>query len=276
MEKSMTSTVTAERNAELGIPTLPLATITSSSFGTSSGVKHLQEMGSDFNTALGTLTQAIFRSADALETCRSGASSTESVWKGPLPRHLEPPAAPFTNFADLRVDSPAMPARTAPPMRAPTPAGIIASGTATRPSGYELERMAEDIAERCGEDQLEPATVMLSLMTDVLFGGGDQVALRRNPVLEGVQRPTPRTLEAIAQRVVQRTGNADKDEAVRGLLLQLTNSVFGPSHGTQDDLPTARSSVRSQSTSSEEVKEEVNLEVRYLMTELCGEIFTDQ
>jgi len=147
--------------------------------------------------------------------------------------------------------------------------GLIHGTSTNRPDARELQEIAEAIGERCGADQVEPAMAVLGVMTDVLFGGSQS----RGAVPSYMQRPSPRTLEAITQRVVQRTGNMQKANTINDLAARLTDSVFGGA-GSQD-LPTARSSVRSQSTGSDvEVRPEINLEVRGLLTELCSALFS--
>lgn len=299
VERSKTTSSQAERNAERGIPSLPLANITSSSFGGGSAGQYPNAVGEAFSQALGQLTQAIFKSADALHSSRSVSTGRSLPWPGP-PGPATEDVAPFAGFAgpDYEAQAFAQHAGNAPVtnevltarsgrsntssvMRrdeiANEPAGsrgLLVGSSTTRPSALELQEMAEAIGERCGEDQVEPASAMLQLMTDVLFGADQRAQDRSVVALSYVRRPTPRTLEAIAQRVVQRTGSVEKSEAIRELLFQLTDSVFG--RVDQDDavLYTARSSVRSQSTTSEEVKEEVNSEVRGILTELCGVLFT--
>lgn len=337
--RAQTSSSQAERNAELGIPSLPLATITSSSFGAASGGN--KELGLAFSAALDQLTNAMYRSADALDSFRSGASSRPS-WDQPAVQPLPMPIsevvpdsatgpdttlseadfayrAPFSNYAGLKVDSAkykqpqqigsgsgydqeirqltkqfanlsgrsdaSSESRKSLPMtfqwnaansassgaqgpRAGTRGLSVMVGSSTRrPDAQEIQEMAEDIGDRCGVDQVQPAMAMLGVMTDVLFGARSNGT---SVVPSHVQRPTPRTLEAITERVIQRTSNTDQADAIRELVMKLTNSVFG----VAEELPTARSSVRSQSTTSEQVKQEVNLEARGLLTELCGELFS--
>merc|ERR1719487_1956205 len=101
----------ADRNAELGIPSLPLATITSSSFGVQSGGP--KELSLAFTNALDQLTNAMYRSADALDSSRSGSSSRPSWDKAaPLPMPVQESGAsseadlayraPFSNYAGLK------------------------------------------------------------------------------------------------------------------------------------------------------------------------------
>lgn len=170
-----------------------------------------------------------------------------------------------------------------------------------RPDSQELQHMARTIGNRCGADQVGPAHAMLQLMTDVLFGSDPNTVLRAPVLPPDVQRPSPRTLEAITQRIVSRSGNSAREEGIREMLMQLTDTIFGTtpqskagsvsglslrSHqsssskqqaGNDDpvgsQLCTARSSIRSTSTTSEEVKREVNQEVRGMLMELCGELF---
>merc|ERR1719453_1462086 len=124
------------------------------------------------------------------------------------------------------------------------------------------------------------------MMTDVLFGAQSGAPVRPPSVPAGIPRPSPRTLEGIVQRVVQRTGSFDREDTIRATLLNLTDAMFSGrqviggldgmnrlgDEGSQ--LMTARSSVRSRSTTSEDIKQELNVEVRGLLTELCGVLFS--
>jgi len=130
--------------------------------------------------------------------------------------------------------------------------------------------MAEDIGERCGQHTVEPAMATLSVMTDALFGPDSDPRGRRMQMPSHVQRPSPRTLDAITQKVISKTGSVEKSDAVKALVFQLTDSVFGAGQ----DYPTARSSVRSmESSTSSVMKREVNREVRYVLTEMCNVLF---
>lgn len=208
-----------------------------------------------------------------------------------------------------------------------------------RPGPVEIKQMARAIGQRYGEDQEEAAQNMITMMTDVLFGCEDP-RVSKQMVSVSASQPSPRTIQSITQRVVQRTGSRIKEEAVRQMLTLLTQALFvqstpsnsppapgssvggsarlrddasargaassrasasvrrgqgsggsaggrqAPSALTAENLqpmagsarsgegpPTARSSVRSRSTCSEDVKQAVNQEVRCLLTELCGVLF---
>lgn len=290
-----------------------------------------------FSQALDQLTQAMYRSADALDSSRSGASSIPSWQRGlPMPvRHLPEGipitdeatfvlneadlayTAPFANYAGLTTQMPEKAVSSSSPSGPQTGGsgydkeisqltkqfalsgrsdassesrksvqmnwqsgfanmrsekGILPSDTSQkRPDAGEIQDMAASVGERCGADQ-ESAMAMLGVMTDVLFGA-DPRAQSRSILPANMQRPSPRTLDDISDRVIQRTGT-DKADDMRQLILKVTNSMFGPAAG--EEPPTARSSVRSRSTTSAATRQEVNLEVRDLCMELCGEIFNAQ
>jgi len=149
------------------------------------------------------------------------------------------------------------------------PAVPVGQGPARQPTPEELQRMAQ------------------SLGPDPSF---------RRLLASGIPRPSPRTLEAITQRVIARTGGAAQEGAVRQMLAELTQAFFEPgqsavtaeqsSEHVPSQLCTARSSVRSRSSASQEhswprsqataaaaPQPEVQQEVHGLMTELCGVLF---
>jgi len=157
-----------------------------------------------------------------------------------------------------------------------------------RPGSEELQQIAKAVGGGRGDGQVAATHALLTLMTDALFGGeagsSSSGAASRGCLPANVPRPSPRTLETIAQRVIARSGS-DREGRVREMLAGLTEAVFGPTVDSQVPVfarpdeagsqpPTARSSVRSKSTTSEDVKEELNQEVRGLLSELCGVLFT--
>mmetsp|Transcript_33684 Transcript_33684/g.104958 ORF Transcript_33684/g.104958 Transcript_33684/m.104958 type:complete len:239 (+) Transcript_33684:2-718(+) len=178
-------------------------------------------------------------------------------------------------------------------------AAALAAGQrpAHRPSPEELKRMAESVGQRYGGGQSAEAQAMLQMMSDVLFGADPAAAGTPSRALPaGVPRPSPRTLEAITQRVIARTGGSANEAAVRQMLAELTQALFGPTVAFQEpssdnapsQLCTARSSVRSRSSASQEsryvwprnqapsaaaARPEIQQEVHGLMTELCGVLF---
>lgn len=175
-------------------------------------------------------------------------------------------------------------------------ASMVQTSAVRRPASPELRRMADAIGQRCGEAQQQQAEAMLRLMTDIMFGPSDvqrQGGAERMG-LAAVPRPSPRTLEAISRRVVARTGasGAAQEAAVQVMLQDITSAIFGPLGTNQNrrtpgiaeqvgeqvtsQLCTARSSVRSRSTTSTDMRREVNLEIRGLLTDLCGVLFTEE
>lgn len=192
----------------------------------------------------------------------------------------------------------------------PTPAAARPAAPFARPSSAEISQMAASVAARCGNQEL--AKSMISTMTDTLFGLQEQdaVAPARSASYRtasrahagGLRRPSPRSLDTIAQRVLRRAGS-QHEAVVRETLVQMTESLF-PTGASRKErqrsnqsasgaassvieaaageitskLYTARSSQRSgrsRSTGSEEVRRELNHEVRGLVTDLCTTIFAD-
>lgn len=176
----------------------------------------------------------------------------------------------------------------APEPKTPISASSVESVGASlrRPTSTELNA----VAEKTGISQVPAAQAMLQLMTDVLFGdeASSSSATRQvEGLAAGAARPTADTLEAITKRVVARTGDKSQEQQVRTMLLSLTDAIFAGgmdarslSHSASgtgsgsSELNTARSSVRSGSDTSEQFKEDINVEVHGLLTELCGTLFT--
>jgi len=197
------------RNAEL-VPALPLATITASSFGNTSG--GAKEMGMAFSAALEQLTNAMYKSADALDSSRSGASSIPSWQRGlPMPPKPIPLAdealgslslmndadlayrAPFANYAGLKTPA----AEDKPALSASVTSGPSQSQPLTGMSGAPA--------------QYDPEITQLTKQF-ALTGRSDASSASRNSLQADWQRP-----------------NRD-----------------------QEAPETARSSVRSQATASDE------------------------
>lgn len=138
----------------------------------------------------------------------------------------------------------------------PKQRGMARSSSTRKPDAFVLQEMAEAIGERIGEDQMEPAMAMLGVMTDSLFGGVTAGVPGRNMIPDYVQRPSPRSLEAITERVIQRIGGMDQAHTIRELVVQLTDAVFSDS-GASSSGYSAR---------------DVHLEVRGLLAELVSEL----
>eukprot|EP00928_Gymnodinium_smaydae_P034343 TRINITY_DN24360_c1_g2_i5.p1 TRINITY_DN24360_c1_g2~~TRINITY_DN24360_c1_g2_i5.p1 ORF type:complete len:492 (+),score=115.45 TRINITY_DN24360_c1_g2_i5:145-1620(+) len=181
-----------------------------------------------------------------------------------------------------------MPAAAAPAPAPPvqeTLAAKIARGAVRRPSPEELKKMAQAIAARTGgSGEAEVAEAMLQQMMDVLFD--PQAAA---PGAGGNSRPrvSPRALEQIMRRLAERNnGGSGQQTEVRQMLHLLTESAFRSGEGSvvaassaagagasASGPPTARSSVASRSTTSEEVTQEMDNQVHGMLSELCGVLF---
>lgn len=166
-----------------------------------------------------------------------------------------------------------------------------------RPSSREIQRMAQSVAQRYGAAAAEPQMVgMLEAMSDNLFGPPSvRGATSAASVAPGVNRPSPRSLEEITQRVVTRTEGGVQNEVVQEVLMELTDSLFGGAAGSQagsalndgslrrpsprslenaaSRLSTARTSRTSRSTTSDEIRANLDDEVRGLLDGLCGALF---
>jgi len=172
----------AERNAEFGIPSLPLANITSSSFGVSSGPK---ELGMAFSQALDQLTNAMYRSAEALGSAsgQSGGSSRPS-WDHPPPLPMPVSGipfsgsergrmteddwayrAPFSNYAGLKVDYTLAPSPPPEPQQPPPVEGY----------DKEIREVTRQFASLSGRSDASSASRQ-SVNMDWNFKSGQQSA----------------------------------------------------------------------------------------------------
>lgn len=150
----------------------------------------------EVRSLLGGLSESIYGSRQ--NSARSGATSG-------LP--VAPPAVPL----------------------APAASGSHAV-PAGRPRSAQLKRMVAAVRARCGDAPPEMIEEMLQTMTDKLFGNEGQAA----PVLAtaygapaGVREPSPRSLESIAQRVLERCVGEVEEDVVRELVSELAQQVFG-------------------------------------------------
>lgn len=153
-----------------------------------------------------------------------------------------------------------------------SPHGAPGVPGAHRPSSAQIQQMAEAVCYRTGNDQIEPARGVVQLMADILFAGPDSGDVESAEAM-GLSRPSPRTLEDVTERVVSSCGGAVRRVAVREMLAILVQALFGPGgeDGEGSQMATARSSVRSQSSTISESREETSHMVECLITELAGE-----
>jgi len=169
-----------------------------------------------------------------------------------------------------------LPAYTSTPSSSMSPA--LRPNLAKRPTQEELHMLAASVVQsRPGQEA--DAHAALQLMTDLLFGT-QPGAVVAGGLAACVVMPTPRTLDAITRRVVQRTGSSEREDNVRQMLTSLMQQLFGPSapvpSSSSNELHTARSSVRSRSNASDhfaDYTEVVNQEVQSVLFELCLALF---
>jgi hypothetical protein len=211
--------------------------MTTSSFGAQSGA-NLKEIGLAFNSALGELTQAIFRSADALNTGRT-ASSTTSAFLGP-PQNNQTLAvspeetayyAPFTNYASLDTS-----AYVGYQPRQPAPS----SGDTSRSEPVQAFELYFD----ANYDEINPNRFKSELVEEFRRNGAEEQDLSQLSFEVG-----PGSV------VVKISGPASAIQAVSRLPLRNINvfncrALLSKEELGQDGAITARSSVRSHSTTS--------------------------
>jgi len=113
---------------------------------------------------------------------------------------------------------------------------------------------------------------MLQAMTDILFGPGrDRVPGSGSTAPLKVPRPSPRTLESMVHRVVDNSNGSARAGNVRQMLAGMTEAIFGPA--ADDQLNTARSSVRSAFSARSAAPQNANWELQSLLTELCAVLY---
>jgi hypothetical protein len=248
-----TSSSQADRNAELGIPQLPLATITSSSFGATSGSQNLKEMGVAFNSALGDLTQAIFRSADALQSGRTASSTTSAFFGPPQPLNLASEQddakegtyynAPFTKYASL--DTSAYDGFSKPRQPVASSADVSGSARSEEIQGF-------DLYFDLNSDEIDLTRFKSELVGELRSIGAEEYDL------------SSLTIEVRAGRItVLISGPASSIQAVsrlplRNIRVSGCRALLSKDELSQDEVAlTGRSFARSQSTTSSQAREDM-------------------